>query len=72
MNAIGNTHARFKQAGVGTNGILKCKFLTKNAHRTVAETVAEQPGGCVELVPVELKNLTPVNPCPPNVRAAAR
>jgi hypothetical protein len=30
------SHARksFKRAGVGTNGIMECKFLSKNAHRT--------------------------------------
>jgi hypothetical protein len=32
-NVIGHTPARFKRAGVGTNGILECKFLSKNAHR---------------------------------------
>jgi hypothetical protein len=36
MNAIGHTPARFKRAGVGTNGILECKYLSKNAHRTPA------------------------------------
>jgi hypothetical protein len=24
----------FKRAGVGTNGIIECRFLPKNAHRT--------------------------------------
>jgi hypothetical protein len=33
-NTIGHTHARFKRAGVGTNDILECKCLSKNAHRT--------------------------------------
>jgi hypothetical protein len=33
MNAIGQ-HARFKRAGVGTNGIFEYKTLSKNAHRT--------------------------------------
>jgi hypothetical protein len=27
--------ARLKRAGVGTNGILECKSLSKNGHRTV-------------------------------------
>jgi hypothetical protein len=31
-NAIGHTPARFKRAGVGTNGILECKLLPENAH----------------------------------------
>ena len=31
-NAIGHTPARFKRTGVGTNGILECKFLSENAH----------------------------------------
>jgi hypothetical protein len=26
----------FKRAGVGTNGILECKFLSKNAHRALS------------------------------------
>jgi hypothetical protein len=29
----------FKRAGVGTNGILECKFLPKNEHRTHAPDV---------------------------------
>jgi hypothetical protein len=33
-NAIGHTPARFKRAGVGTNGILECKFMSENAQRT--------------------------------------
>jgi hypothetical protein len=33
-NTIGHTHACFKQTGVGSNGILECKFLSENAHRT--------------------------------------
>jgi hypothetical protein len=33
-NAIGRTPARFKRAGMGTNGILECKSLLENAHRT--------------------------------------
>ena len=31
----GRTDAHFKQAGVGTNGILESKILPKNAHRTL-------------------------------------
>jgi hypothetical protein len=27
MNGIGHTPTRLKRAGVGTNGILECKFL---------------------------------------------
>jgi hypothetical protein len=30
---IGHTPAGFKQAGVNPNGILECKFLSKNVHR---------------------------------------
>jgi hypothetical protein len=33
MNAIGHTRVRFKRTSVGSNGILECKFLPKNAHR---------------------------------------
>jgi hypothetical protein len=33
-NVIGHTLDRFKRAGVGTNGILECEFMSKNAHRT--------------------------------------
>jgi hypothetical protein len=33
-NAIGHTHVRFKRTCVGSNGILECKFLSENAHRT--------------------------------------
>jgi hypothetical protein len=29
----------FKRAGVGTNGILECGFLSENAHRTNASGV---------------------------------
>jgi hypothetical protein len=32
-NAIGHTPARLKRACAGTNGILECKFLSKNARR---------------------------------------
>jgi hypothetical protein len=32
--AIGHKPAYFKRAGVGTNGILECNFLSKSAHRT--------------------------------------
>jgi hypothetical protein len=35
-NAVGHMNYRFKRAGVGTNGIIECKFLSKNAHRTGA------------------------------------
>jgi hypothetical protein len=35
-NAIGHTLAGLKLAGVGTNGILECKFLSQNEHRTPA------------------------------------
>jgi hypothetical protein len=32
---VGRTPVRFKQSkGVKLNGILECKFLSKNAHRT--------------------------------------
>jgi hypothetical protein len=35
MNVIGHTPARFKRSnGVNLNGILGCKPLSKNAHRT--------------------------------------
>jgi hypothetical protein len=33
-NAIGRTPGRLKRAGVGTNGILECKCLSKTPHRT--------------------------------------
>jgi hypothetical protein len=39
-NAIVHTHVRFKRAGVGPNGILECKFLAKNAHRTSSTFVS--------------------------------
>jgi hypothetical protein len=32
-NVIGHMRARFKRAGVGTNGIIDCEFLSKT--RTV-------------------------------------
>jgi hypothetical protein len=35
MNSIDYTPAHFKRAGVGTNGIIECGFLPKNAHRTI-------------------------------------
>jgi hypothetical protein len=35
MNAIGHTHVRFKRTCVGSNDILECGFLSKNAHRTL-------------------------------------
>jgi hypothetical protein len=31
--------ARFKRAGVGTNGILECKFLSENTHRAIARRI---------------------------------
>jgi hypothetical protein len=34
----------FKRAGVGTNGILECKPLPKNAHRS--SVICIQPVGC--------------------------
>jgi hypothetical protein len=34
-NAIGHTHVRLKRTCVGSNGILECEFLSKNAHRTI-------------------------------------
>jgi hypothetical protein len=37
-NAIGYTHLRFKRTCVGSNGILECKFLSENAHRTPVES----------------------------------
>jgi hypothetical protein len=50
MNAIGHTHARFKRACVGTNGILERKFLSKtrtvpagdrvNCHRNACNKMA--------------------------------
>jgi hypothetical protein len=36
MNAIGHTHVRASsERSVGTNGNLKWKILSKNAHRTL-------------------------------------
>jgi hypothetical protein len=35
-----HTCKSFKRAGVGTNGILECKFLSKNAHRTATAVFA--------------------------------
>jgi hypothetical protein len=34
--AFGRTPVCFKRAGVGTNGILECKFLSENEHRAGA------------------------------------
>jgi hypothetical protein len=39
-NALGNTCARFKRAGVGTNGIPECKILSKPEHRASTQVRA--------------------------------
>jgi hypothetical protein len=43
MPLVARLLACLKRAGVGTNGILECGFLSKNAHRTryLTNTVAE-------------------------------
>jgi hypothetical protein len=33
-NTIGHAHVRFKRTCMGSNGILECKILFENAHRT--------------------------------------
>jgi hypothetical protein len=34
-NAMGHTPDHFKRAGVGTNGIRECKFLSETVHRAL-------------------------------------
>jgi hypothetical protein len=43
--------ARFKRAGVGTNGILEFKFLSKHAHRTSIAVCVPEHAVIVRLDP---------------------
>jgi hypothetical protein len=47
-NAIGHTHARLKQAGVGSNGILECKLMFKTEHRACTVSSCWTKRSCVE------------------------
>jgi hypothetical protein len=40
----------FKRAGVGTNDILKCKFLSKNAHRASSRNPMTNPNTAESMV----------------------
>jgi hypothetical protein len=42
------TYPGFKRTGVGSNGILECKVLSKNAHRTVGADTASQHDRAVD------------------------
>jgi hypothetical protein len=52
---VGHTHAHFKRAGAGTNGILECKLLPKT--RTIR--VARDEDAVANVVLIELEVLPP-------------